>query len=907
VRRPAPTLALAAILLAPAPLRAGGAPADPSDPLLEQGRALAAKKDAAGAYAAFAAALRASLTQDGKDAARDGLLALPIPPAPGLTDRERAVVGARIDEERARFLRDVANRLLDRKKLRGALKILEVVRGSLQEEATAKVIGDPKGAERREREVADLRIRIFGDIPEAQKAEADALVARLARSDPERLLREAARLRKENKPLAARRVLQGLLFDPAAPAGPKDAARARIDEIEKEHLAALDPEERKAVDEALACPVFGRLQTISSREFIYIGDYELLARIPEKSRFLLDVAYVALTDLAGYVPNADGSRITIFFKELWDFPGGIGGGTIIDIGRADPKGRQAVLVHSGLYFHELSHCVLQPEPRFPGWIEGIANFGAAFCALFLRQEGEEWPSAKENLEAFRRDYLDREETYWRTAPYGPSAGWFLHWIDAYGKRASGRDWIRYGRVLRGFAAQDPRPESVAGTARLFGSLLAREFGAKVWEDLKAQRFPCEEGPVVDPGWPDGEAHMAGRRARMALEPGGATGEEAERYRREAGFLTGWKVCGPFYPDDRGDGLASIFPPEREIRLDREYASPRQVARWFAPAAGSPVEESPTGVVTAKWAYPADSVTYGAVDVQVEEAVDAWAWVGATHRWALWVDDVLVEKQDWECGDFLVDRDRVPLRLEKGRHRVLFKEALGWRGPGFAVRLTDRAGKGLPGFRCFPAEDRPWTAPDPIEGKPHFKDEFRRADLGGAWTGGPGGWLVRNHVVRGTENRGGVPWRKYSVRPGFPQDSPSNSLTLDPKVMQKAGKDLRVEVRCEGNPKIALTLDAEDAPGGLTGWTAILVPMGATADVRLERYDRLLYLATGVALGREKEHVLAVERRGGRVSVLVDGLPALDRVSAPPLARDGLRISTWGADPALTRVEIRRLD
>ncbi len=144
---PGTSALLALLLLAPAP-------GEDAASLLERGRDFAAKKDASGAYAALAGALRASPGQDIKDAARDALLALPVPPAPPLSPKERDIVVARIDEERARFLRDVANRLLDRKKLRGALALLDVVRGSLQEEATAKVKRDPQGGERRARGVA---------------------------------------------------------------------------------------------------------------------------------------------------------------------------------------------------------------------------------------------------------------------------------------------------------------------------------------------------------------------------------------------------------------------------------------------------------------------------------------------------------------------------------------------------------------------------------------------------------------------------------------------------------------------------------------------------------------------------------------------------------------------------------
>ena len=875
------------------------------DGLLAEGKALSAKRDLAGAYAAFASALGESAEQDGKDQARDALLALPTPPSPPLTEGERALVVARIDEERARYLRDVANRLLGQERLRGALRLLDEVKGSLQEEATARVLGDPKGEERREREVADLRVRIFGDLPPEEKAAVDALREK-HRGDPDRLLREGEKLRKDKRQVAARRLLQYLVLDPSAPAPQKDAARLLVEELEKEILADLGPEEKAAVEEALRCPVFGRLQVLPAMEFLYIGDADLLARIPERSRFLLDLAYLAQTDLAGRIPNPDGKRVTIFFKELWDFAGGVGGGSRIDIGRADPKSKQAVVVGSGLYFHELGHCVFVPDPRFPGWMEGIANFAAAFTASFLRLETDAWHSAKGNLDAFLHDYLEREEAYWRTAPYGPTAGWFLHWIEAYGRRlGKGYDWVRYGRVLRAWQGLSPRPESVAGVARAFGALLASEFGPKVWEDLAAQRFPVEEGTAVDLAFPDGEAHYRAHVARSTLLSGAGEPEEAARLRAEAGMLAGWRVCGPFYPPERGDALATVFPPEREAVFDREYPGSRQVARWFAADGTGPVAEDGAGAVTARWAYPEGSATYGLLDVDVPAAVEAFAWVGTEHRWALWVDGRLVEKQEWESGEYVPDRDRVRVPLSKGRHRVLFKAALGWRGPTFAVRLTDLAGKGIEGLRCLPAEERPFAPATKGSFKSYLRDEFQRNSLGSAWTAGPGGFTMRNKVMRGNGQGDGVPWRKYSVRPGFPQDRPANQLTLDPKIVRKGGKEARVEVAMEGNPKVALTLDAEEADGGLTGWTVILDPRGGEADVRLERYDRLMYLATGVPLGKGREHLLSVERRDGFLTVEVDGGVALDRVSAPPLRRDGLRLCTWGADPILKRVEILR--
>jgi hypothetical protein len=63
----------------------------------------------------------------------------------------------------------------------------------------------------------------------------------------------------------------------------------------------------------------------------------------------------------------------------------------------------------------------------------------------------------------------------------------------------------------------------------------------------------------------------------------------------------------------------------------------------------------------------------------------------------------------------------------------------------------------------------------------------------------------------------------------------------------------------------------------------------------------------VPLSKRKDHALAVERRRGFVTVIVDGETALDRVSAPALARDGFRLCTWGPDPAIARFEVRRIE
>ena len=84
---------------------------------------------------------------------------------------------------------------------------------------------------------------------------------------------------------------------------------------------------------------------------------------------VLDLDYVFQTDLFGRVPNPGGDRVTVFFKELWDFGGGVGGGKTIDIGKADP-GQRGYRVDVGLLYHELTHCIDDTDPIFEGFREG---------------------------------------------------------------------------------------------------------------------------------------------------------------------------------------------------------------------------------------------------------------------------------------------------------------------------------------------------------------------------------------------------------------------------------------------------------------------------------------------------------------------------------------------------------
>ena len=53
--------------------------------------------------------------------------------------------------------------------------------------------------------------------------------------------------------------------------------------------------------------------------------------------------------------------------------------------------------------------------------------------------------------AFLGDYLERDLEYWRIPNYGPSAGFFLHFIQEHGKAAGGGyEWQRYRKFFRDY-------------------------------------------------------------------------------------------------------------------------------------------------------------------------------------------------------------------------------------------------------------------------------------------------------------------------------------------------------------------------------------------------------------------------------------------------------------------------
>jgi hypothetical protein len=917
---------------------------------IAEGDRLRSSGDGAAAFSAYAEAVANSGSMNRKREARDKIVAMGPTTPPPLTDVEREIVANRIRAEKERYLREVAGRLYDQGLRRGARALLVEVRGLVEAQGGSAVIGDLSRAVRATKAVKDIEAEILASGPREEIDEADAAVE--ATKDAATLFAKALALTKARKPFAARRIYLHLAFGDSD-RSTLDRAQTALAEIETSLLDDLSAEERKTIEMASEHPVWRRLDAVPSQRFVFIGDKEFIRRIPPASALRLDVAYVFLTDLFGRVPNPDGVRLTVYWKELWRFAGGVGGGTIIDVGVAEApplmeasakwERKGTPTVDDGFFYHELTHCISDMKPDYAGFVEGLANFGAAYVLDTLHQKGDSLHSFESNLNAFRRDYLARRVAYWRIPNYGPSAGFFLHFADKYSRGKDGTvDWTPYRVFFRHYRETPWKTERTFSKIRTMYRSFRVAFGDGVLGDLRAFRFPLETGvdslvekeatkiaPALDAAIRTGDpralatiadehpdSHL-GRLARVEEARHRAQFQDEEEAaaiaREECGAITAFRVCGPFFPEERGNGLEEVFPPEDATRFDARYSTSLGDARWHRPGENGPVSVSAAGRVDFKWSYPENAVSYALVFADSPNETDAFVHVGADDAVALWVNDRLVEKIE-DRGALMTDQDRLPVRLAEGRNRLLFKVANRSGPTALAARLVLPNGDAIDGLRQdagTSADEGPRLAPKAAAFETIVKDDLSRGKLGKGFREAIGEWRPTSGALAGAPPGGTVLWRKYTVRPGFPKDSPSHLLWLLGKGPSAAEKDLKLDLALSlqrpGHPKIAVTLDGEGETDGLSGWTLILHPSGRGAlSARFEEYDRLVYSAPTAALPESLEWKLSIVRVDGFVSVTANGAPLFRAVSTAPLDPPHVGIATWGAAPGIRSIALSRV-
>lgn len=867
-----------------------------------------------------------------KSTLRDALLKVGTFAPPPLTFEEQAIVDARISSERRRYLRQVSGRMYDRGELHGALMILDVIGGELSEAGDQAVIGALNDAERVSKDRADIEEKITRTLSEAQKQTAQALIAELG--DTDKLLDKAHRLAKSGERAVARRLMHYLSYSGSREIGAR-AALAR-DELDKAWLADIPHDQKQRAEAALHHACWSRTEAVVSHRFVFIGPRTLVRGIPRASSLNFDLAYLYLTDLFGRVPNPGGDRVTVYFKELWEFGGGVGGGKTIDIGSADPN-RTKTEVDTKLLYHELTHCVDDTRPVYAGFREGLADFGATFVACELGGRGRARADIGLHYRAFEQDYLRRDLEYWRIPNYGPSAGFLLYFMTEYGKGKHGFEWQRYRKFFRDYRACEVRDARATGIARAFAFHLVAAFGESAFKDLQRFRWPLIDSDLEairleQQAARDGVAAdvdllktFEGSPVPRDIGIGDLVferGVDRQRYEDFAGIVQNWRVIGPFKRAGVGpDGFA--FPPEYEIDFDRRYPLADNQATWCKPGDRPQVQQRDSGWVVFDYAYMDNTAIYALTHVTAPEAMDAFAHVRTDDDATLFVNDDLIGKFRHSTGEVgpwhpgrrtsLPDAIRFPIHLEKGRNKILLKIHNRYGGSGCSLAIANRNGLAIPGVRSDADPPKQvsarFEASDVKKWPKRFGLTFNKSAAARKLETTVGKFRVDQKALVGTSDDRGVEWRKYTVRPGFPKDSPSNLAWLKERETKGIGPFfLGLDLDCRhGPPKLCVMFQGEGRRDALSGWTLVLTPHYGRDEfrVRAERYDRLVYGSDWVKIDKETEQTLSIQLEHERLTVRYGDATILDQVpirSIPGMHRIG--IAHWGDRTRITSLELR---
>ncbi|MEN8149842.1 MAG: hypothetical protein ABFS86_08470 [Planctomycetota bacterium] len=909
-------------------------------------RERAAGGDTAAAFHLLSEAIAVAATLGEKLAVTQDLLALPPPDGLPVTGPEQVFLDRLVAAEKLRWLRDRASDLLGAKQLKLALRVMEKIGGVAEEESNTKVVGEPNASSRAKKDVVDVKSRLLRDLDNEALKEARKISEKAA-GDPKKLLAAAKKEIKRRRLLIGRRLLFEIRIDMTISEKLRTEVNELLEKIEHRICYELSKEEERTLAGETDHPSFARIGAVPTSRFIFLGPEGLVRAIPRASTWKLDVAAVLMCDLFGRTPVRPGERIVVYFKETYSGPA-TGGGRLISVGDADPAD-ESTRVDTGLYYHELTHCVDDTRPVHDykrGLTEGIANVGSIYVRdMFAGPTGRFEALSRAGRDAFRKHHLERENAYWLIPAYAPSEGFLTEILIRHAPAENDHvDWTKLGRVFRTYRESRTKSPRTHRLMAHLGHAMATHLGEGVWETLRSFGFPVHGGltkEIGDLGTQEfwlrnlanrrdvdglirladgaGDSFLADRARYAALGALGAKkqgdGGKARALRKRLGVVDAFHVIGPFYGDP-GPGLAAMFPPSREIDFAKEYVAAQGVARWVVPKSGAAhyARMDARGVVVLRYGYPAQAVTFAVAHVTVPARTSGLAFLGADDEVALWINGRAVQRNHGRRM-LVPDWERWPVVLEEGRNRVVVKLANQYGRTGFCLRFVDRDGRPIEGMETD--LEAPGPLPAAVSGPDSgadsgpdwstaFRDVYQRRSLGRKYEVVAGKFRIRNKVLSGEEAGRRPGWRPFSVRPGFPQDRPA-ALAWIAGGGEPRPKDFRWRVHLPEArvPKLVLTWDGEGNELPLSGWSLILVPdkKGENVTVRLERYDYLHYVRRVPVPEKWDEARIEVTRVADRVTVTVGGHPVLEGVSAPPLSRSRFGFAVWNAKAGLTAMSI----
>lgn len=135
-----------------------------------------------------------------------------------------------------------------------------------------------------------------------------------------------------------------------------------------------------------------------------------------------------------------------------------------------------------------------------------------------------------------------------------------------------------------------------------------------------------------------------------------------------GFLMQWQVIGPFENADR-KGFDTVFPPEKEIRLDASYEGKGGPVKWqpftSVDASGKIDLNKPLGMLKETTAY-----ALATIESPTERAAELR--LGCKNAWKVWLNGELLFGRDEYHRGQQMDQYKLPVRLKQGANTVLVK-------------------------------------------------------------------------------------------------------------------------------------------------------------------------------------------------------------------------------------------
>jgi hypothetical protein len=160
----------------------------------------------------------------------------------------------------------------------------------------------------------------------------------------------------------------------------------------------------------------------------------------------------------------------------------------------------------------------------------------------------------------------------------------------------------------------------------------------------------------------------------------------------------WLIIGPF-----PEGLAKEEGPENSIDLNTALKGKTEAVKWkiFNSAAAGPQ----TKLDWEKGIFnPKDNVSaYALIHVKAPAATECRLYLSHDDGGRAWLNGVKIHENN-KSGVVKADEFNVPLKLEEGWNRLLFKVTTSGAGFGLLLRITDASKAPVPGLEYSPYGD-----------------------------------------------------------------------------------------------------------------------------------------------------------------------------------------------------------